>query len=237
MRRSLCQFTVSACRLCGSGAISRAACGAALRRTPVQPFASTCPATATALTAAVRYAHDAALADAARREIEEESGRTDKPEQPTPPQGWMPERKPGTTTFDLVKRYEGEEITVRYNTNQDSDKANSLDIVVYVTQSNGETMQVDISIEEGELVLNNIRFFDAAAVAKDSTAEGEAKRAELYSGPLVHELNYDLLNSVMSYLEKRGVDEKLGEYIILYSFWAEQLDYEAWLSTMNKFAS
>ncbi|CBZ28781.1 putative p22 protein precursor [Leishmania mexicana MHOM/GT/2001/U1103] len=233
MRRTFNKLGLSALRACrGAGAAGAAASA------HVSGFARV-PSTSapTALTVPRRSASDAALADATRRELEEEMGRSDKPEQPTPPTGWQVVRKSGTCTFDLTKSFEDEELVVRYSTNQDSDKANSHDIFVYITQKNGQTMQADLSIEEGELVLNNIRFYDEAALAKDTSAEAEAKRNELYTGPLVHELDYDLLNCVMTYLEKRGVDEKLGEFVVLYSFWAEQQDYEAWLTTMNKFAS
>lgn len=235
MRRSINKLSLGALRACRGSAVSIAA----LRLAPASN--STSVASVAAATSALcvprRLASDAALADATRRELEEEMGRSDKPEQPTPPAGWQVSRKPGTCTFDLTKSYEGEELVVRYSTNQDSDKANSHDIYVYITQKDGQTMQTDLSIEEGELVLNNIRFYEQKQLAMDTSAEGAAKRDELYTGPLVHELDYDLLNCVMTYLEKRGVDEKLGEFVILYSFWAEQQDYEAWLSTMNKFTS
>ncbi|KPA83107.1 putative mitochondrial P22 protein precursor [Leptomonas pyrrhocoris] len=234
MRRSISKLSLSALRACRVPAVFTLA---TLRLTQT-PHARSCTAVAAgALTLPRRFASDAALADATRRELEEEMGRSDKPEQPTPPAGWQVSRKPGTCTFDMTKSYEGEELVVRYSTNQDSDKANSHDIYVYVKQKSGQTMQTDLSIEEGELVLNNIRFYDNAQLAMDMSAEGAAKREELYTGPLVHELDYDMLNCVMTYLEKRGVDEKLGEFVILYSFWAEQQDYEAWLSTMNKFVS
>ncbi|KAG5472321.1 hypothetical protein LSCM1_03720 [Leishmania martiniquensis] len=230
MRRTFGQLSRCALRACrGAGAaVFVHAPGLVSLQSMSEPAALTVPR---------RAASDGALADATRRELEEEMGRSDKPEQPTPPAGWQVERKPGTCTFELTKSFEDEELVVRYSTNQDSDKANSHDIFVYVTQKGGQTMQSDLSIEEGELVLNNIRFYDDAVLAKDTSAEAEAKRNELYTGPLVHELDYDLLNCVMAYLEKRGVDEKLGEFVILYSFWAEQQDYEAWLSTMNKFAA
>ncbi|KAG5472700.1 hypothetical protein LSCM4_02022 [Leishmania orientalis] len=233
MRRTFNKLRLCTLRACrGAGAAESAV------SVDTSRFVGLLPTTApTAFMVPRRALSDAALADATRRELEEEMGRSDKPEQPTPPAGWEVMRKPGTCTFELTKSFEGEEVVVRYSTNQDSDKANSHDIFVYVTQKNGQTMQTDLSIEEGELVLNNIRFYDDAELAKDTSAEAEAKRNELYTGPLVHELDYDLLNCVMTYLEKRGVDEKLGEFVILYSFWAEQQDYEAWLSTMNKFAA
>lgn len=238
MRRSLNKLSLSALRVCrGSAASTALVQFAQASRVANVNAGAAVAAGGAALAVPRRFASDAALADATRRELEEEMGRSDKPEQPTPPAGWQVSRKPGTCTFDLMKSYEGEELVVRYSTNQDSDKANSHDIYVYITQKNGQTMQTDISVEEGELVLNNIRFYENKQLALDMSAEGEAKRMELYTGPLIHELDDDLLNCVMSYLEKRGVDEKLGEFVVLYSFWAEQQDYETWLSTMNKFAA
>lgn len=184
----------------------------------------------------VRLPHDSALCDATRRELEEEMSRSGKPEEPTPPPHWRVMRTPGKCTFDMVRSYEDEEIAVSYLPKEDAGDVNTHEIVVLITR-NGHTLQADLSIEEGELVLDNICFYNESALAKDKSAEADAKRMELYPGPKVSELDEALIDSFIKYLEKRGVNEELGEFITLYSFWAEQQEYEGWLGAINKFVA
>lgn len=183
-----------------------------------------------------RFAHDAALADATRRELEEEMSRSGKPEEPTPPAGWRVKRMAGKTTFEMTKSYEDEEIRVCYCPKEDNADLNNHEIMVLIT-SKDQAMQVDLSVEEGELVLDNICFYKDAKLAKDESAEADAQRQQLYGGPALSELDDGLVDSFVKYLEKRGVNEELGEFVTLYSFWAEQQEYESWLSAINKFVS
>ncbi|CCW68006.1 unnamed protein product [Phytomonas sp. Hart1] len=183
-----------------------------------------------------RFTHDTALSDATRREMEEELSRSGKPEEPKPPLGWRVEHTPGRRTFELSKNYEDEKLLVYYYPKEDGGDSNSHQIMVQVTRNN-QAMQVDLSIEEGELVLDNIRFYPNSKLAEDESAEGEMKRNQLYPGPKLSELDDALVDSFISYLDKRGVNEELGEFVILYSFWSEQQEYERWLSSINKFVS
>lgn len=193
-------------------------------------------ATAAAALTPRRFAVDAALSGALQRELSEELSRSGKPEQPVPPPGWSLQRTAGKCTFRMIKKYEDEEITIYYNPKEDRGDVDNHEIIVMITREN-TALQIDISIEEGELVLDNICFYKDASLAKDETAEGDTKRMELYPGPKVSELDDALLDSFVKYLEKRGVDEQLGEFITLYSFWTEQQEYENWLDSIGKFVS
>ncbi|EPY24552.1 complement component 1 Q subcomponent-binding protein, mitochondrial [Strigomonas culicis] len=183
-----------------------------------------------------RFAHDGALEAATRRELEEEQSRQHEVKQPTPPAGWTVARAPGKCTFELNKQYEDEAIKVFYCPKEDTDDVDAHNIIVFIT-SKAQTLQVDLTVEEGELVLDNIAFYTDSSLALNETAEADAQRKELYPGPNVSELDEALVDSFVKYLEKRGIDEDLGEFITLYSFWAEQQEYEAWLSKINKFVA
>lgn len=109
----------------------------------------------------------------------------------------------------MHKTYEDEEIELFYCPKSDRSDVDNHEVIVMVTRNN-QTLQVDISIEEGEIVLDNIAYYPSASLARDNTAEGDAKRAELYPGPKVSELDDNVLNTFVKYLEKRGVSDELA---------------------------
>ncbi|KEG13495.1 putative p22 protein precursor [Trypanosoma grayi] len=183
-----------------------------------------------------RFASHTALAEATRREMEEEQQRQSKPAMPQVPTGWAVERKPGETVFTMRKTYEGEEILLRYGGTTVEDEAVAHNFTVFVTNKN-KTLAFELSYEDGELVLDGIAFHDDTKFAFDESAEAEVRREKLYAGPDVSELEEGLVDAFISYLETRGVDDKLGEFVDAYSFWAEQADYEVWLSAINRFVS
>lgn len=185
-----------------------------------------------------RYASFAPLADVVQRELDEETNRSGKPEEPQAPKGWTVQRKPGSFHFSLTRTFEDEHLTVRYTPTENTD-VNYHEVLLFVTKGNaageGPTLEVNLSVEEGEIVLDGIAYFQNGKLAVDTSAEGERQRAELYPGPNVSELDETMVDSFIDYLEKRGVNQELAEFVSLYSFWAEQKEYEGWLQNMHQF--
>lgn len=178
---------------------------------------------------------DAALADVTRRELDEELHRSGKPEEPAVPAGWTVKRSPQSCTFELHRQYEDEKIIVRYTPTENTD-VNYHEISVFITRA-GKTMQVDLSVEEGELVLDAIAYHADPKLALEESAEAEVRRSQLYPGPKVSELDDTMVDHFVKYLEKRGIHQELGEFVSLYSFWAEQQEFEVWLKNVNEFVS
>lgn len=179
---------------------------------------------------------DPPLAELMSRELDEELHRSGKPEEPTLPAGWTVERVPNSAVFRLHHQYEDEKVTVVYTPSANTD-VNYHEICVLITRAGGKTLQIDVTIEEGELVLDGIAYHEDGALATDETAEGGLKRSKMYPGPKVSELDDSLLDHFIKYLEKRGINQELAEFISLYSFWAEQQDYEGWLKNVHQFVS
>lgn len=177
----------------------------------------------------------AALADVLKQEIDEEAHRAGKPVEPAPPAGWTVERTAGNATFSLQRQFQDEDILVRY-TPADSTDVNYHEITAFITRR-GKTLMLEVSVEEGELVLNNIAFFPQEALAKDTSAEGDVARAKLYPGPKLSELDDKVMDHFIRYLEERGINSEMGEFISLYSFWAEQQEFEGWLENVHEFTS
>ncbi|ORC90974.1 putative p22 protein precursor [Trypanosoma theileri] len=184
-----------------------------------------------------RSATFAALADATRREMEDEQQRTTSKEKPKMPEGWKLDRKPGERIFTMHKTFEDEEILLRYRDEVNlEDDRKKYDFTVFIT-SKGKTLEFEMSFDDEEVVLDRIRFLPDSALALDTSADALSRRSLLYSGPDVRELDDGLVDAFVSYLEDRGVDDELGEFVEAYAVWAEQAEYEAWLSGIHKFVS
>eukprot|EP00796_Vickermania_ingenoplastis_P005847 gene5847-4170_t len=217
---------------------SSIAANAALRLRLRSAAAAARPSSVSSLTTPRCFASDVPLADIVRRELDEETTRSGKPSEPSPPSGWTVKRTPGTCTFELTRTYEDETICVRYAPTENTD-VNYHEITVFINQQakKGHTLQVDLTVEECELVLDSICYHEDAALAMDETAEADMKRAKMYPGPKVSELDDAMLDAFIQFLEKRGVGQELGEFVSLYSFWAEQQEYEKWLQRIHDFVA
>jgi complement component 1 Q subcomponent-binding protein len=188
------------------------------------------------------YAAHAGLSDAVFRELEEEQSRSDKKEQPQAPHGWSLTRSPGGARFTLRKQFQDESLELRCalpeakSSASESDTNNSHNLVLLVTK-NGEALRFGLSVEDQELVMETVAHFKDAGIALDDTPNGDHKRTSHYPGPLIHELDSNVADNFLSYLEERGVNDDLAVFITEYAFWVEQQEYEHWLSSVGKFVS
>ncbi|RNF16573.1 p22 protein precursor [Trypanosoma conorhini] len=184
-----------------------------------------------------RFAAYAALADATRRELDDEQQRSGKPEKPEVPAGWSLERKPGEMYFTMRKTHEDEEILIRFLGNDtENEETIAFEFLAFVT-SKGKTLMCDMAFEDGGVVMRNISFLNDSKLALDESPEASLKRERLYEGPALDELDGDLVDALTSYLNDRGLTEDVCKFMEAYSFWAEQAEYEEWLSGINRFVS
>ncbi|ESL07020.1 p22 protein precursor [Trypanosoma rangeli SC58] len=184
-----------------------------------------------------RLASHAALADATRRELDDEQQRSGKPEKPEVPAGWKLERKPGEMLFTMSKTHEDEEILIRFlGNNTESEDAIAFEFLTFVT-SKGKCLMCNMAFEDGGVVMRSIAFMKDAKLALDESPEASLKRQRLYEGPELDELDVDLVDALTSYFNERGLTEELCKFMEEYSFWAEQAEYEGWLSEINRFVS
>ncbi|PWU91685.1 p22 protein precursor [Trypanosoma cruzi] len=218
---------------------------AALSLVPKAPLLRRCvPSVATAASMGPlvvmeqrRLASHAALSSALRHELEEEQQRSEKPAKPELPAGWTLERKPGQMLFTMRKKHEDEEIVIRcLGEESGDDDVVSLDFDAYIT-CNNKALVCRMSFESEEVIMGQVSFLDDAGLALDDSVEGNQKRQWLYKGPKLDELDERLVDSLTSYLKDRGVNEDLCRFMEEYFFWAEQAEYEEWLSAISRFVS
>ncbi|RNF12755.1 p22 protein precursor [Trypanosoma rangeli] len=184
-----------------------------------------------------RLASHTALADVTRRELDDEQQRSGKPEKPEVPAGWKLERKPGEMLFTMSKTYEDEEILIRFLGNDtESEDDIAFEFLTFVT-SKGKSLMCNMAFQDGGVVMRTISFIKDAKLALDESPEASRKRQRLYEGPQLDDLDVDLIDALTSYFNERGLTEELCKFMDEYGIWAEQAEYEDWLSEINRFVS
>lgn len=70
------------------------------------------------------------------------------------------------------------------------------------------------------------------------TSNGEAKRMRRakYGGPMLNELDDDLSDEILDYLDERGVNNAFAEFILAQAYYYEQEEYLNWLRLLRKFS-
>ncbi|GET88616.1 hypothetical protein, conserved [Leishmania tarentolae] len=80
---------------------------------------------------------------------------------------------------------------------------------------------------------------NAVAEKKDMhNLSGDARRrcASKYRGPMLSELDDDLSDEILDYLDERGVNNAFAEFVMAQAFFFEQEEYINWLRLLRKFS-
>ncbi len=80
-------------------------------------------------------------------------------------------------------------------------------------------------------------YYKDGKLADEQSAEADWQRRGLYIGPQFAELDEGLQNLFERYLEERGVDSALANFLPDYVEYKEQKEYTKWLQNMKAFVS
>lgn len=74
--------------------------------------------------------------------------------------------------------------------------------------------------------------------AEGPKSNGEARRIHRsrYGGPMLNELDDDLSDEILDYLDERGVNNAFAEYVLAQAYYYEQEEYLNWLRLLRKFS-
>lgn len=197
-----------------------------------------------------------------KREMREEQIRDHRPPLPHVPTGWRLEHSKTSNRFDLfrnveirdagpeemhvialmeVKQYES---TYRMDTGERNEEEHLtfslfLKKERWAAQGKGGIEFTFTSIDH-ELVLDNVclhntpeDFENAKVIDKKSF---RTKRDLKYRGPMVQELDDDLSDEILDYLDERGVNNGFAEYMQAQAHYIEQQEYEHWISLLQQYA-
>lgn len=208
-------------------------------RLPVAAFA----ASMSGRTTPMRFVSHAELHDCASSELAEERSRTDK-NLPAVPQGWKLTHASGDSFFQMTRQFQDEthDVYCRLQPKDPEVAERANDQVVehfpfqfYVSKGK-QTLEFSLTSVDNELVVDGVATFDDPNLAKDMSAASMSKRDHKYQGPAIHELDSRLVNSIIQYLDQRGVNDEFAQFVAEYSYWMEQTEYEGWLQNVANFA-
>jgi complement component 1 Q subcomponent-binding protein len=92
-------------------------------------------------------------------------------------------------------------------------------------------MHFETVAQDGLIQIENVSYFEKAELANAQTAEKEWLRQSLYAGPQFGNLDEDLQVLLERYLDERGVDTVLANFIPDYIDFKEQREYVRWLAS------
>ncbi|KAL8776066.1 MAG: hypothetical protein Q9213_008396 [Squamulea squamosa] len=106
---------------------------------------------------------------------------------------------------------------------------------VLVQKAGKGALQMEVVAEDGEVLIENVYYFQKPELADAKTAELDWSRRNLYTGPPFPNLDEDLQVLLERYLHERGVDTALALWVPEYIDWKEQREYLTWLSNVKTF--
>lgn len=104
----------------------------------------------------------------------------------------------------------------------------------------GGGLEFTLTSIDHELVLDNLCIhsttaaFEAARTMDERTMQ--CVRNARYRGPMINELDEELLDEILDYLDERGVNNGFAEYMMAQAHFFEQEEYENWLRLLQEFA-
>ncbi|KAJ1330114.1 hypothetical protein BSLG_009698 [Batrachochytrium salamandrivorans] len=136
---------------------------------------------------------------------------------------WKVEDKLGskevTMTFaDAAEQAEGEE--------GEEDSEDPAVIVSAIIEKKGTegALEVTATALNGEFLVDHVSYVKTAELARDQSAEGDWVRRGKYGGPVFADLDEGLQETFQHYLEERGFDTDLANFVGLYIESKEQLN-------------
>ncbi|KAL2919745.1 Mitochondrial acidic protein mam33 [Polyrhizophydium stewartii] len=161
---------------------------------------------------------------------------------------WKVEDKPGSKDVTLTRTFGNEKITLYFNTDAlteqnietEEEEEEGVPVVtsVIIEKPGVEgAIEITATAQDGAFFIDHVSFVKSPGLAHDQTAEGDWQRRSLFGGPIFGDLDESLQDVFHRYLEERGFDTGLANFVGLYIEDKEQREYRNWLASLNKFVS
>jgi len=125
------------------------------------------------------------------------------------------------------------------NEQDEEERVPHLPFLVQVTKAkngidNG-TLTFECLADSGQVIINNVVFTPDSKVAKGDDVESDWKRGLVYPGPDFLSLDSTVQEIFYEYLEERGINSDLAEFLPEYVNMKENKSYLRWLEQISKF--
>jgi complement component 1 Q subcomponent-binding protein len=137
----------------------------------------------------------------------------------------------GARSANAEEAYENEEGEF----DEESAAPTRLTITIEKPSKGKGALTIDASCDGGNIMVDNLYYYEDVNVAKMETPEAAQKRATLYPGPPFGSLDEDLQVLVDRFLEERGIDQAMAVFIPDYVDVKEQREYLRWLNNVKTF--
>ncbi|TFB06956.1 Mitochondrial acidic protein MAM33 [Trichoderma ghanense] len=111
----------------------------------------------------------------------------------------------------------------------------NLSILIEKPGKTSGALNIDATARDGDIVVDNMFFYEDATVARIDNPEAAQKRADVYPGPPFGSLDEDLQVLMERFLEERGINETLAAFVPDYVDVKEQQEYLRWLKNVRAF--
>lgn len=111
----------------------------------------------------------------------------------------------------------------------------NLSIIVEKPGKSSGALNIDATAQDGNIIVENMFFYEDAKVAKIESPESAQTRADVYPGPPFGSLDEDLQVLMERFLEERGITQALAVFVPDYVDVKEQREYLRWLNNVKGF--
>ncbi|TLD28556.1 hypothetical protein PspLS_03441 [Pyricularia sp. CBS 133598] len=110
-----------------------------------------------------------------------------------------------------------------------------LNVVVEKPDSGKGALNIEATLQDDQIVVENVYYFNSAELAKEQSAESAHQASAVYPGPPFGTLDEELQVLMERYLEERGVTADLAVFVPQYMDIKEQREYTNWLKNVKDF--
>lgn len=104
-----------------------------------------------------------------------------------------------------------------------------------VIEKAGSALGVECVVQHAIIMIESITPYPSGEAALANTVEADYKRREIYQGPSFDNLDESVQSSFETYLEARGINSELADFIAEYSSYRENKEYLNWLKKFRTF--
>jgi complement component 1 Q subcomponent-binding protein, mitochondrial len=118
---------------------------------------------------------------------------------------------------------------------QEDEESTPIQVAILIEKGQGPVLEIDASAQGDAFYIDNVALVESSQLANDQTAQGDWVRRGNYGGPVFNDLDEGLVESFHNYIEARGFNQELAQFVADYAVHKEQKEYTAWLEKVGKF--